>query len=201
MDRSIRIPDPTGNNLAAHCRRTVTMRSRLRERMLKVLPSRANSEYTTMRIEEIVRKNESTRQALVELVSTLSEDSYRCPLSLHWTVASTLCHLCFWDQRALFLLKSWASGGTIEIPRLDAASVNSINQAVNHIALEVPGSAAGRIAVESATAVDPFVAQIGDELAQRIEAAGFERYLQRSLHRQEHLDKIRQALNTKNRKQ
>lgn len=154
-----------------------------------------------MPIEKIVRENEATRQALVELVSTLSEDSYRCPIGLHWTVATTLCHLCFWDQRALVMLKSWASGGTIEIPRLDVASVNSINQAVNRIALEVPGTAAGRIAVESATAVDAFVARIGDELARRIEAAGFERYLQRSLHRQEHLDKIRQALNNKNGKQ
>jgi hypothetical protein len=148
-----------------------------------------------MWIETIGRENAASRQALVELVSTLSEESYRCPIGLHWTVATTLCHLCFWDQRALFFLQSWARGGTIEIPRLDAQSVASINQAVNWIALEVPGVAAGRIAVETAAAVDAFVAQISDDLAQKIVAAGFERYLQRSLHRQEHLDKIRQALN------
>ena len=91
-------------------------------------------------------------------------------------------------------MKFWSSGGTVEIPRLDGALVESINQAVNYIALEVPGIAAGRMAVESAEAVDAFVAQISDDLAQRIEAAGFERYLRRSLHRQEHLNKIRHAL-------
>jgi hypothetical protein len=74
-------------------------------------------------------------------------------------------------------------------------SVESINQAVTWIALAVPGFAAGRIAVESAAAVDALVAQISDDLAERIEAAGLVRYLQRSLHRQEHLNKIRQALN------
>ena len=148
-----------------------------------------------MWIEKISRENAATRQELVELVSKLSEASYRCPIGLHWTVATTLCHLGFWDQRALFLLQSWASGGAIEISRLDAPSVESINQAANSIALEVPGFAAGRIAVESAAAVDAFVAQISDDLGQRIEAAGCVRYLQRSLHRQEHLNKIRQALN------
>ena len=144
--------------------------------------------------EEIVRENAASRQTLGELVSTLPEDSYHCPISLHWTVATTLCHLSFWDQRALFLLKYWSSGGTVEIPRLDGPSGESINQAVNWIALEIPGSAAGLMAMESAEAVDAFVAQISDDLAQRIEAAGFERYLRRSLHRQEHLNKIRYAL-------
>lgn len=144
--------------------------------------------------DEIIRDNAASRQALCELVRTLSEDSYRCPISLNWTVATTLCHLSFWDRRALFLLKSWASGGPTEIPKLDAPSVDSINQAVNSIALEVPTFATGGMAVESADAVDGFVAQISDDLAQRIEAAGFGRYLRRSLHRQEHLNKIRSAL-------
>lgn len=144
--------------------------------------------------EAAVRENANTRQALVELVSTLSEDTYGCAIGGHWTVATTLCHLSFWDQRALYLMKGWANGGTIEIPRLDAASVDSINQAVNLIAREVPGVAAGRLAVESSAAVDAFVAQISDDLAERIKAAGFERYLQRSLHRREHLNKIREAL-------
>lgn len=147
--------------------------------------------------EGTVRENEATRHALVELVSTLSHDSFGCPVGPHWTVATTLCHLSFWDQRALFLLKSWANGGTIEVPKLDASSVDSINQAVNLIAREVPGSAAGRLAVESAAAVDAFVAQISDDLADRIKAAGFERYLQRSLHRQEHLNKVREALHNR----
>ena len=144
--------------------------------------------------EEIVRENAAARQALGESVSTLSEDSYRCPIGLHWTVTTTLCHLSFWDRRALFLLKFWAKGATVEIPRLDAPSIESINQTVNWIALEVPGFAAGCMALESADAVDTLVAQISDDLARRIEAAGFERYLRRSLHRQEHLAKIRHAL-------
>lgn len=144
--------------------------------------------------EEIIRENAATRQGLGEFVSTLTEDSYRCPIGLHWTVATTLCHLSFWDQRALFLLRLWANGATVEVPRLDGPSIESINQAVNRIALEVPGFAAGRMALESADAVDAFVCEISDDLLQRIEAAGFGRYLRRSLHRQEHLKKIRKAL-------
>lgn len=144
--------------------------------------------------EQTIRENAATRDALVELVSALSEANYGCPIGPHWTLGTTLCHLAFWDQRALSMLKSWAKGGTIEVRKLDSASVDSINQAVNLIALEVPAVAAGRLAVESAAAVDAFVAQISDELAEQIRAAGFERYLQRSQHRQEHLEKIRHAL-------
>ncbi len=147
--------------------------------------------------EELLRENAASRQALGGLVSSLSEGSYRRPVGLHWTVATTLCHLAFWDQRALFFLKFWASGAAIETPRLDAPTVESINHAVNGIALAVPGVSAGRMALESADAIDAFVAQTSDDLARRIEAAGFERYLRRSLHRQEHLGKILHALSDK----
>jgi hypothetical protein len=147
--------------------------------------------------EEIVVENAASRQALAELVSTLSEDSYHCPVGPHWTVATTLCHLSFWDRRALSLMKFWASGAAIEMPKLDAPAIESINQAVHWIALAVPGLAAGGLALESADAVDIFVAQVSDDLAQPIEAARFERYLRRSLHRREHLNKILHALSNR----
>jgi hypothetical protein len=58
-----------------------------------------------MWIEKISRENAATRHALVELVSKLSEDSYRFPIGLYWTMATTLCHLGFWDVTAVRLLE------------------------------------------------------------------------------------------------
>jgi hypothetical protein len=82
----------------------------------------------------------------------------------------------------------------LEGVRLDSQAVDSINEAVNMIALQVPGPAAIALALNSAVAVDSFIAGIGEELADRITAAGFERYLRRSLHRREHIRKILRVL-------
>jgi hypothetical protein len=151
----------------------------------------------TMADQIITSGNDAARRDLAQLVSELDGNSYSYSVNTTWTIATTLSHLAFWDQRVLFLLKHWRSGAQIETPRLDSASVNSINEAINLIALQVSGPAAGRLAVESAAAVDAFVAGLDDRLVSRIEEAGFGRYLRRSLHRNEHIHKVREVLNAK----
>jgi len=151
----------------------------------------------TMADQTIKSENDAARQALTQLVSALDQNSGSYSVSPTWTIATTLCHLAFWDQRALFLLKKWQADGRIETPRLDPASVDSINQAVNLIALQVSGPAAGRLVLECAAAVDALVAEIDDGVAGRMEAAGFGRYLRRSLHRNEHVRRVHHVLSAK----
>ena len=139
-------------------------------------------------------ENDSTRAELSGLLSGLDAASLNRRIGSTWTIGTSLCHLAFWDQRALFQLKHWQKTGTVETAQLDSQSIDSINQALNMIALEVPGEAAIALALESAAAVDAFVAGIDAELEERIRAAGFERYLRRSLHRRDHLQRIRAAL-------
>ena len=146
-----------------------------------------------MRNREFVEENETARRELGELIACLDEDSFKCDVGSGWSVSTLLCHLAFWDQRALFLLRQWQTG-QFETSRLTSQSVDSINEAVKAISRAVPGPAAAKLAVESATGVDSLLEGISDELAGRIVSAGFERYLKRSLHRREHLQKIRQAL-------
>jgi len=138
--------------------------------------------------------NDAARAELREIADRLDAGSVTCSIGTTWTVATSLCHLAFWDQRALFQLKQWQKSGSVDAVRLDSLTVDSINEAVNMIALQVPGPAAIAFALNSAAAVDAFVATIGEELADRITAEGFERYLRRSLHRREHVRKIRRAL-------
>ena len=45
-----------------------------------------------------------------ELIACLDEDSFKCDVGSGWTVSTLLCHLAFWDQRALFLLRQWQTG-------------------------------------------------------------------------------------------
>ena len=111
-----------------------------------------------------------------------------------WTVSTALCHLTFWDQRALFLLREWQSSGRIETPLPGQQSVESINHALNTIARAVPGSAAAELALNSALAVDSYVAALADETIDQLLSNGCERYLKRYLHRREHLRSLRRAL-------
>ena len=140
-----------------------------------------------------VKENEAARQELAELIARLDEPSLQCAVGSDWTVATLLCHLAFWDQRVLFLLGKWESG-RLETSHLSAQSVDSINEAVKAISQAVPFPAAAKLALDSAAAVDGRVAGISDELCEQIAGAGFERGLRRSLHRREHLQKIKEAL-------
>ena len=111
-----------------------------------------------------------------------------------WTVATALCHLAFWDQRALFYLHDWERSGRVEMQPFNSQSVEGINQAVNAIAHKVPRRAAVKLVLESAAAVDSHLERISDQLVEQIRTAGMERYLKRSLHRREHAERIRAAL-------
>jgi len=143
---------------------------------------------------DYVRENEASRRELAELIARLEEPEFQCVVGSGWTVASLLCHLAFWDQRALFLLREWQRG-QFEPSQLGSQTVDSINEAAKAIGDAVPGPAAAKLAMESAAASDSVVAGITDEFAQRIVWAGYERYLRRYLHRREHLEKIKEALN------
>jgi hypothetical protein len=149
---------------------------------------------STMVKADLCLDNDAARAELTEIATRLDAASAAYSVGSTWTVATSLCHLAFWDRRVLSQLKRWQESGSIEAVRLDPQSVASINEAVNLIALRIPAPAAIALAVESAAAVDAFIVTIDEELAERIIAAGFERYLRRSLHRREHLRRICRAV-------
>jgi len=140
-----------------------------------------------------IEDNDAARQELAEVISHLDERSFALSIGSAWTISSLLCHIAFWDQRVLDLLKQWQSG-PFEPSWPSAQQIHSINAGVKAIALAVPGPAAAKLALDSAAAVDAEVSHLTDELAGNIASAGLERYLRRSLHRREHLQRIREAL-------
>jgi hypothetical protein len=141
-----------------------------------------------------VDENDAARLELSEFIAGLDERSFKFPVGSGWTISTCLCHLAFWDHRVLFLLNEWERTGQLETSRFSSQSVNSINQAVNAISQAVPGAAAAKLALDTALAVDSVLASINDDLISQLVSAGFERYLERSLHRREHLQKIKAAL-------
>lgn len=141
-----------------------------------------------------IHENDTARRELSELIAGLDDRSLARPIGSGWTVSTALCHLVFWDQRALFLVREWQATGQIETPQPPHQSVESINHAVNTLGRAVPGKAAAELALSSAEAVDACVAGLSDEVVDRLISGGFDRYLKRHLHRREHLRRIRKAL-------
>jgi hypothetical protein len=140
-----------------------------------------------------VEQNRAAHRELADLIAQLDERSFHLAAGSGWTVSALLCHLAFWDRLALSCLKQWQSGGQAPT-RLSPQSIDSINEAVQAISQAVPGPTAAKLALDSAAAVDSLVEGIAGELCGQIVSTGFERLLRRSLHRREHLRKIKEAL-------
>ena len=113
---------------------------------------------------DFAEDNNASRLELGKLIERLDEPSFDIEVAPGWTVSSVLCHLAFWDQRVLYLLKKWKSGG-FEISRLTPPNVDSLNPAATTIARTVPGPEAARLALASAALVDSAVAETGEKLA------------------------------------
>jgi hypothetical protein len=144
-------------------------------------------------LQHFIKENEASRRELGEFIAQLGDAKLEQEVGNGWTVSTMLCHVAFWEQRALYLLRQWR-GGQFETFRLTAQTIHSINEAGRVIARAVPGRAAAQIALRSAEETDSEVLQISEDLAKTICAAGLDRMLNRSLHRREHLQKLKEKL-------
>jgi uncharacterized damage-inducible protein DinB len=139
------------------------------------------------------QENEASRRELQALTASLSDDDLARDLGNGWTVSAVFCHIAFWDRVILHRIRQWQRTG-FEPVRVPPSAVDSINQAAREISRAVPGNEASLMALESAEAVDAELDRLGGELIDQIGAGGFERVLNRSLHRREHLRRIAESV-------
>jgi hypothetical protein len=109
-----------------------------------------------------------------------------------WGPAVVLAHLAFWDAVSL---ARWQQAGDDGLPAPLASNVaDLVNPAAfpQWAALDV--ETATRLALEAAAAVDAYLEALPPERAEAARAAGLGRQVDRSLHRNEHLDAAERAL-------
>ena len=135
-------------------------------------------------------ENAKQRERLRTLVARLSTADLRRAVGHGWTVAASLVHLAFWDQRAVTLFDKFARDGVGPSP----ADVDVVNDTVRVLAESIPPRDAAELAVRAAEAVDRRIEMASDELLDAIGAAGNPLNLLRHVHRREHLDEITRAL-------
>jgi hypothetical protein len=139
-----------------------------------------------------VAENAAELRRLRSLVERLSDADLARPTPGGWTVASSLAHVAFWDQRILFWLDRWERG---ETPRgLEEADVDWINDAGKPLCLALPPRVAARLTVEVAEQVDRRLAVLTDDRIAANKEAGEPLFLARAHHRKTHLDEIERVL-------
>jgi hypothetical protein len=136
-----------------------------------------------------VELNRAATGRLRALAERLSEDELRQPVGAHWTVAVAVCHIAFWERRALQALDLTERDGAVNWPELDLF--------VNDLSLPlwraVPPREALRLALETADALDQRLEHYPPALLQQLYDLS-PRLVVRALHRNEHLDEVDAAL-------
>jgi hypothetical protein len=139
---------------------------------------------------EIDDANSASRSVLRAVADRLSESHMVQPLSGPWTPAAVYAHLAFWDR---FCRARWLHAQGTDIPTplpLEDALLELINHADLPHWARVPPAAAIEECLEAAEQVDELISSLGDDTADKIQAEGRPRLIDRSIHRHEHLAMI-----------
>ena len=136
-----------------------------------------------------IERNHASTERIRTLAERLSDEQLLLPAGEHWTAAVALVHLAFWDMRTLDLLNNTEREGKLSAPDVDV----SVNDFALPLWKAVLPRKAIQLAIESAEALDNKLEGFPPALLEEVRAAR-ERWVDRSLHRNEHLDEIDAAL-------
>ena len=136
----------------------------------------------------IERNRASTNR--IRGMSRLSDEELKTPVGQHWTVAIVLAHLAFWDRRVMYVLDMTERGGKLFIPEIDIF----VNDLSLPLWAAIPPREAARIAIETAEALDKRLESFPPALLEEIYTYN-KRWVERAMHRGDHLDEADAALN------
>lgn len=140
------------------------------------------------------QQNSESRQRLQTLIRGLSDEDLACTTDYGWTVAALLAHLAFWDHRMSNILKRWQTEG-LDPSEIDSGVVNDSLKVICH-ALEP--HAAADLALSAAEKIDSELEALTEEYTRQLEehaaAANTQFRMNRSLHRNAHIDDIEALL-------
>jgi hypothetical protein len=136
--------------------------------------------------------NARGRERLRDLVEKLTDEELALHVGDGWTISAILAHLAFWDYRVLTLIARWRSTGVGASP----IDVDGVNDATKPLCRAIVGREAAKLAVSAAEAVDAELGSLAEDLKPGINALVQEGKfrLNRSIHRNEHLDQIESIL-------
>lgn len=135
-----------------------------------------------------IERNRASTQRIREM-ARLSEKELQTPVGEHWTVSIVFAHLAFWDRRVMYVLDKTEQQRSLFIPEIGIF----VNDLSLPLWAAIPPQAAAQIAIETAEALDGRLEVFPPDLLEKIFAYN-KRWVDRSLHRNEHLDEAASAL-------
>lgn len=139
-------------------------------------------------------QNAASRRRLEELTRKLTDEDLARSTNYGWTVAALLAHLAFWDQRMIVILRRWQEEG------LDPSPIDStaVNESLRVICQALEPRTAVELCLSYAEAVDAefdaLTADLTKQLEEHAAATETQFRMNRSLHRDAHLDDIEALL-------
>jgi hypothetical protein len=136
-----------------------------------------------------VERNRLSTERIRSLAAGLTDEQMQTPVGEHWTVAILLAHLAFWDRRVMYVLDMTERDGRLFIPEIDIF----VNDLSLPLWAAIPPREAARIAIQTAEELDRRLETFPPALLEEIYVYN-KRWVERSLHRGEHLDQADAAL-------
>lgn len=136
-----------------------------------------------------VEQNRASAERMRALANRCSDAEMQTRVGEHWTVAIVYAHLAWWDRRVMYVLDMTEKNGKLFIPEIDVF--------VNDLSLPfwaaLPPREAVRIALETVETLDKRLENYPPALLEEIKTYN-KRWVNRSLHRGEHLAEAEAAL-------
>jgi DinB family protein len=136
-------------------------------------------------------RNRAARERLAAVATRLGDRNI--PLSGGWTASALLAHIAFWDRLALARLEKYLRDGETPASANDAITELTNGGGMRQW-LDTPPHVAARQASDAAADVDRAVAGLQADRLRFLESLGRPFLIDRSQHRQGHLDEIERAL-------
>jgi hypothetical protein len=125
----------------------------------------------------------------IKKLASLTDEQLQTRVGEHWTVSIALAHIAFWEKRVIYVLDITEKNGKLTFPEIDVV----VNDLSLPLWAAIPPREALHIAIEACEEVDKRLETYPQKLLEEVYGK-YERWVFRSLHRNEHLDEVDAAL-------
>jgi hypothetical protein len=136
--------------------------------------------------------NQKSTQHIREITARLTEKDLDHTLPNGWSIAVTLAHIAFWDQKVIYSLNQTVRDRKVVSILFD----DSLNDILAPFLGVIPTRQCVELAIQTAEKLDLLLENCPADLLEGFYHANA-RWVERSLHRNEHLDDIQKFLQAK----
>jgi uncharacterized damage-inducible protein DinB len=140
----------------------------------------------------IFQNNRESTVRMRKVIHQLSGEELSNRIGSDWTISITLAHMALWDQRVIFVIESANKNNKVHAPFYD----DQLNDILTPLLMAIPPKEAVKMAIATAERLDNELEKCPKLFLEEMKKVN-SRLLERSIHRNLHLDEIEKALHKK----